>query len=186
MASIIAKRYGKALFDLAREKTGLDRMQADADQIESVWKSQPQLKDMLLLPTMPKEEEKRVLAAIMGCEVSEDMLGLLYLLIDKGRILYLPEILQEYQRLRLEEARITKAYVTSATPLTKEEEIRVQEALEKAMHCRIVLQTETDPNLIGGIVVRVGDQIFDNSLRTKLQNMKKDLLLKKISREVAR
>ena len=49
MASIIAKRYGKALFDLAREKTGLDRMQADADQIESVWKSQPQLKDMLLL-----------------------------------------------------------------------------------------------------------------------------------------
>ena len=186
MASIIAKRYGKALFDLAQDKTGLDRMQAGAERIETLWKTQPQLKDMLLLPTMSKDEKKRVLAAIIDDDVSEDMLGLLYLLIDKGRILYLPEILQEYQRLRMEEARIAKAYVKSAVSLTKEEEERVQKSLEKALKREVVLQTEVDADLIGGLVVRVGDQIFDNSLRTKLQNMKKDLLQKKISREVAR
>lgn len=186
MASIIAKRYGRALFDLAQAENGLEAMQADVKWVEQTFESQPQLKDMLLLPTMPKEEKKRVVAAISSGSVSEHMLGLLYLLIDKGRILYLPEILQEYQRLHLEAVRISEAYVKSAAPLTKEEEARIQKALEKALNRQVVLHTETDSQLIGGLVVRVGDQIFDNSLRTKLQNMKKDLLQKKISQEVAR
>ena len=186
MASIIAKRYGKALFDLAQAENGLSAMQADVKWVEQTFESQPQLRDMLLLPTMPKEEKKRTMAAITKGSVSEHMLGLLYLLIDKGRILYLPEILQEYERLHLEAVRVAEAYVKSAVPLNQEEEQRIQKALEKALNRQVVLRIETDPQLIGGLVVRVGDQIFDNSLRTKLQNMKKDLLQKKISQEVAR
>lgn len=186
MASIIAKRYAKALFDLAQAENGLPAMLADVRWVEQTFESQTQLSDMLLLPTMPKEEKKRVMAAISEGSLSEHMLGLLYLLIDKGRILYLPEILQEYQRLHLEAVRVAQAHVKSAAALTKEEEERIQAALEKALNCQVTLQIEVDPKLIGGLVVRVGDQIFDNSLRTKLQNMKKDLLQKKISQEVAR
>lgn len=186
MASIIAKRYGKALFDLAQDTDSLEQMKAGADWLSSVWQSQPQLKEMLQLPTISKEEKKRVIAQIAGDDVSGHMLGLLYLLIDKGRILYLPEILQEYQRLRMEADRIVQAYVTSATALNEEEKARIQKSLETAMKREVILHTGVDADLIGGLVVRVGDQIFDNSLRTKLQNLKKDLLEKKISQEVAR
>lgn len=186
MASIIAKRYGKALFDLAQDQNALETMQADVDWVKQAFETQPQLEDLLLLPNMPKEEKKQVLAKITEGSISEHMLGLLYLLIDKGRISYLPEILQEYQRLHQEAARITKAELKSAVSLTEEEKAQVQAALEKALNRRVVLQTEVDSELIGGLVVRVGDQIFDNSLRTKLQNMKRDLLQKKISQEVAR
>lgn len=186
MASIIAKRYAKALFDLAQNRKNLETMQADVSWVKQTFESQPQLEHMLLLPNMPKEEKKQVLKAIAEDSISEAMLGLLYLLVDKGRILYLPEILKEYQRLYQEEARVAEVSVKSAAALTQEDEQQIQTALEKALKRQVILRTEVSPELIGGLVVRVGDQVFDNSLRTKLQNMKKDLLQKKISQEVAR
>jgi F-type H+-transporting ATPase subunit delta len=186
LASIIAKRYAKALFDLAQDQKNLEAMQADVSWVKQTFESQPQLENMLLLPNMPKEEKKQVLKAIADGSVSEPMLGLLYLLVDKGRILYLPEILKEYQRLYQEETRVAEVSVKSAAALTQEDESQIRTALEKALKRQVILHAEVSPELIGGLVVRVGDQVFDNSLRTKLQNMKKDLLQKKISQEVAR
>jgi F-type H+-transporting ATPase subunit delta len=135
---------------------------------------------------MPKEEKKRVLALVFGDDISKQMLSLISLLIDKGRISYLAEIIDEYQRLCMENEGIAQAYITSAKALSEQEESNIKKSLEKALSRQIIMHTEVDTKLIGGLVVRVGDQIFDNSLSTKLQNLKKGLLQKKISQEVVR
>lgn len=186
MASIIAKRYGRALFDLAEEKGQRTQVGEQLAALKALWANQPELKEMLQLPAMPKADKKRVMASLLEGEGAEPVTGLVSLLIDKGRILYLPEIADEYEELRLAAERIVRAKVSSVRELTPEQTARIQASLEKALKQHVVLSQETDPGLIGGLVVRVGDQIFDNSLRTRLQNMKKDLLQNKSSQEVAR
>ena len=176
MAEIIAKRYGQALFDLAKEKERLAETAAEADLIRGLWNDNRELQEVMARPAVSAEAKKKVWKELLSEQASSDMLGLLFLLTDKGRLEYLPQILEVYDQLRKEEDREATAYVRTALPLTQEREERLRETLGRILGKKVTTEVTVDEDLMGGLVVRVGDKLFDSSLKTRLETLSKNLM----------
>ena len=160
MAEIIAKRYGQALFDLAKEKERLAETAAEADLIRGLWNDNRDLQEVMARPEVSAEAKKKVWKELLSEQASSDMLGLLFLLTDKGRLEYLPQILEVYDQLSKEEDR----------------EERLRETLGRILGKKVTTEVTVDEDLMGGLVVRVGDKLFDSSLKTRLETLSKNLM----------
>ncbi len=97
-------------------------------------------------------------------------------MIEKNRLSIIPDVGSFYQRLLDELSNISRAEVTSATPLSAEAVESIKASLEKTTGRSIVVETEVDPELIGGVVARVGDLVLDGSVRTQLTSIKETLI----------
>jgi F-type H+-transporting ATPase subunit delta len=103
------------------------------------------------------------------------MSSFLILLFDKGRIGFLSSINRFYQKLADELQGIARANLVSATELSSETVDKIRTALSKKTRQNIILEVEQDPNLIGGIITRIGDLVLDGSIKTQLLNMRESL-----------
>ena len=182
MAELVAKRYGKALFDFASSHGAMDEIQADAAYLRDVFQQNPEVTRFLELPEITAEAKVESIESIFGpreqrdASLSAGMRGLLAVLIRKGRISALMPVLEEYSRLVMEFNREAQAHVRTAAALSEDEERRIQEALCQALHKKVSLSVEVDAALIGGLVIRVGDTVFDNSIRTRLDRLTRELM----------
>jgi F-type H+-transporting ATPase subunit delta len=102
--------------------------------------------------------------------------SLLNLMLEKNRLAIIPEVRNFYQKLLDDMANISRATVTSATPLSDEAVASIKASLEKTTGRSIFVETEVDPELIGGVVARVGDLVLDGSVRSQLTNIKETLI----------
>jgi len=96
-------------------------------------------------------------------------------LLRRGRIEELPRLAAEFRRLDDQRQGITRATATSATSLTPDEVTELTERLEKTAGGRVALDTEVDPSLLGGLVVRIGDRLIDGSVRGRLERLRNQL-----------
>ena len=182
MAELVAKRYGKALFDLAASREAMDVIQKDAAFLRDILVQNPEYARFLELPEVAAEVKIKSIETVFGAgdrreaSLSGAMRGLLAVLIRKGRIGYLTAILDEYERLTMEFRREARAQVRTAAALSEAEERRIQEALCQSLHRQVSLSVEVDDALIGGLIIRVGDTVFDNSIRTRLDKLTRGLL----------
>ena len=182
MAELVAKRYGKALFEYASSHGVIDEIQADAAYLRDVFQQNPGFARYLELPEITAEAKVESIETIFGpkdqreASLSVGMRGLLAILIRKGRISALMPVLEEYGRLVMEFRREVQAHVRTAAALSEDEEQRIQEALCQSLHKKVSLSVEVDGALIGGLVIRVGDTVFDNSIRTRLDRLTRELM----------
>jgi F-type H+-transporting ATPase subunit delta len=95
-------------------------------------------------------------------------LNFLFLLADRGREVYLEEIFAEYKRLSNEEKGIAEAVVTSATPLDEEDKQQLIEIFQQLIGKKLLVKNVVDSDILGGVIVQIGDRLYDGSLRTKL------------------
>ena len=175
MADVIAERYSQALFDLAKEKNILQETLQDVLFVRSLMEDHPELYRFLQLPDVSVERKKTAMAHIVEESVNRPMAGLLQLLIQKARISYLNEILDSYESLLRNERGQVQAWITSAVALTDEELQRMIQTLERSLHKEILAEQIVDPSVIGGVIVRVGDKVYDNSIRSSLDRLSKHL-----------
>ena len=159
MDSIITKRYARAYYELAQEKSAQEAFSKDSALLQEVFAQNAELCQLLSAPGVSAEQKGLSVKRIFGQTCSEDTIGLLQLLIRKGRIGYLEEILKEYDRMAKEARGEVVAEVRCAVALRK---------LGKKVSLDIVV----DASLIGGMVVRIGDQVYDNSIRTRMEKMR--------------
>ena len=103
---------------------------------------------------------------------STNQTELVALLLRKGRIAYLTDILKEYDRLSALQRGEATAWVRSASELSEQQRMKLQKVLEKKTNRKITLQVQVEPELLGGMVVRLGDQLYDNSVRSRLEKMR--------------
>jgi F-type H+-transporting ATPase subunit delta len=127
-------------------------------------------------PSIALETRMRVAQATFGRLVGPKVLNLIGLMLRRGRIEELPRLAAEFRRLDDERQGITRATAISASSLTPDEVRALTERLEQSAGGRVALDTEVDPSLLGGLVVRLGDRLIDGSVRSRLERLRNQLV----------
>lgn len=174
----IARRYARALIQLASEQGAVERFHAELQTFSGVIESAPELGELIGAPGRGVEEKRTLVKSlIVPLGVSKTIADFLLLLLDKKRMGALSQIIAEYRMLADQAAGILRSSVTSALPLSEPQVEGIRRALEMATGKQIVLTVSEDPGLIGGVVTRIGDKVFDGSIRTQLAKIQ-DILQK--------
>ncbi len=173
--TIVARRYAQALYEQARETRQVEQIDADVELIRQALADSRELVRLFESPVIPREKKQAVVDQLFGPRVQPLTLRFLTLLIEKEREGLFPAIVRAYRRLRDEQQGIVEARARVAHPLTEDEEKKLREALEALTGRRIRLQTEQDPSLLGGVVIRVGDTVYDGSVRHQLSTLREKL-----------
>lgn len=172
--TIAARRYAEAAFQLADRDGALDAW-AEGLALAARFATDERAARVVDNPAIPHAERQAVVARLLEGRVAPGVLNLARLLAQRGRFETLPAIAAEYARLLNRRRGIVEAVVTSAQPLTADETAALRVRVEAMTGSGVELRTEVDPSLIGGLTVRVGDQLLDASLRGRLERLRHQL-----------
>jgi F-type H+-transporting ATPase subunit delta len=176
--SIVAMQYAEAVLELALlEKAGLaDQVLKELAEINRVMSATPDLTLVLNHPSVGHEEKRKLLVGLFGGKVDDLTLRLLELLLQKRRIAILPQIETEYRALLNARENIASASLICAEKLSESAVADIKARLTEHLGKKLELDVKVDPSLIGGVVLRLGDQVIDGSIRGKLRNIERALL----------
>jgi F-type H+-transporting ATPase subunit delta len=172
----VSRRYAKALILIGQEDGQAEQYNQELEAIVGLFDTQEGFEATLTNPLYNKIDRKKVLEAVLAAtDLSVIMKSFLTLLFDKGRIGFLREIASYYKDLADELKGVVKASIVSATKLSPAAVKKIKGALSKKTGKNIVLNVEQDPDLIGGVVTKIGDLVLDGSVKTQLINMRETL-----------
>ena len=170
MASAAAKRYAQAVLGLAKERGTLDAWQRDLKLLNDAM-ADPTVAAFLASPNVSEANKVQLVDYILA-QAQPEARNLAHLLIERQRIGVVPDLYRIYIEAVLAERGIAVAEVTTAEPLTIEEQQAVRAQLARIVGKEVELQMRTDPSIIGGIVARVGDQLIDGSVVNQLRRLR--------------
>jgi len=171
-SSAAARRYARALFQLAKEDQQTGEIRDQLDTLQSLFEENAEFKEALLTPLYPVRERREVLRRVSEAEgLSGVMTNFYAYLIDQRRLVDFPGIRAEYARLVDEDSGLVTADVVSASALDDARQARLRHALSERTGFDVRLDIEVDPSLIGGAIAKVGDLVFDGSIRTQLDQL---------------
>lgn len=177
MAKLVKAAYGDALFELAVEENKADVLLEEAQAILKVFSENGELVKFLNHPKIETTKKQEVIENIFKQFVSGDMIGFLTLVVSKGRYNDIPDILSYFIDKVKEYKHIGVAYVTSASELSDRQKEEVEAKLLKTTGYKSFdMNYQVDKELIGGMVIRIGDRVVDSSIKTKLSELTKELL----------
>jgi F-type H+-transporting ATPase subunit delta len=171
----LIRGYAQALFAIAEAEGSLDVVEDELYRFAKAVEAQPHLREALTDPQLPVERKKAVLEEILGGKASPHTVSLLGFLVEQGRAKDLSRIIGALADLAAERRRKALAEVRSAIPLDAQHRTRLAEALSQATGRDVELKVLVDPSVIGGVVARVGDYIFDGTVRRKLELAREQL-----------
>ena len=174
LARTTARRYAEAAFEIAERDDSMESWTAALEVAEERLTGEKAMR-LLSNPSLPAATRMEVLERILGDEVSGAPRNLLALMVRRGRFEQLPAVIREFGRLYRHREGIEEATVTSATELDAAELEALRARLETLTGARIELEQALDPTILGGVVVRVGDQLIDGSVRGRLERLRTDL-----------
>lgn len=181
----IARRYARAFIELAADAGVVDRLADELDQVLSLVRSHGDLAfSALCNPVFTLSERQRVLADLLSKQTLHPLtVNLLKVLLDKGRFSSLPEVREVYVAQADARAGRARVLVETAEPLGPALEAEVKAALGKTTGKQVLLETRVRPELIGGIVARVGGTVYDASVKRRLDDIRQRLLASRIPAE---
>ena len=172
----VARRYAKAWLSAAKDKNALDSVAGDTNALLAMIKASPDFAAFLASPLISKADQVKTVGVIaQQARFSPLTVSLLGLLASTRRLAALPHILDATKAMIDAEAGTTKAQVTSATPLDDKKVTDIRNALSKKLGQDVAIDTKVDPSIIGGLVIRVGSTMIDDSVKTKLDRMARRL-----------
>jgi F-type H+-transporting ATPase subunit delta len=171
----IARRYAGAIFDIGLKQNTLDRTLEDVQEIAKLF-SIRKLAYLLREPNIPAERKETAIRQGLASMVLPTSLNLALLVVQRGLVDLMPNIARELNQLVLDHKNEATAEVTTATRLDESTQSQVQQALERMTGKKILLETRVQPNILGGVVARVGDQVIDGSVERRLKLLQQQLL----------
>lgn len=175
MAKLVVKRYAAALFDLAASEGAMAKYEEEVKVIVKAIHDEPDFMAVLQDHKVTREDKISIVENVFTDKVSTPIVGLLVLLVNKGRQAEILNILEAFLKRVKEETGIIKAVVTSAIPLQESQLKALQEKLEASTKSKIELETIVDSSILAGLIVRVGDKVVDASYKGEMQTLKKQL-----------
>ena len=172
--TISARRHAQAVFQIALEKKELESWQSDLNMIAEVV-GNPQLVAILENPKLQFNQKEKILQNILT-GINPVAMNLVYFLVVKNRLRIVDDLVVEYKRLINAHYGREMAEVITAIPLGDEEKERLQKKLATITQKEVVITTQVDPDIMGGLVAKVGDQVIDGSVRTRLKELRKSLV----------
>ena len=170
---VYARRYARAVFEIALERKELDRWQADLKEVAALGE-EAAFMALVENPKIGFDKKEKVLSELLG-DINPLARNLVYLLVSRGRFSMVGDIAEEYQRLLDGYRGIEHAEVVTAVPLDDKERKRLEEHLGVVVGKKIVLESSVDPSLVGGMIARVGGKLLDGSTHSQLLALKKEL-----------
>lgn len=168
-----ARRYARAAFDLARERGELDAWERDLRSLADVLASD-EAQAFIASRQVPREAKESFLQRAAG-DVTPLVRNLVRLLNAKGRLALLPQIAEAFQELVDEDRGVAHAQVLTAVPLSDDERQAMAHRLSELTGKQITIHAHEAPEILGGLVARIGDQLIDGSTRSKLEALKRQL-----------
>lgn len=175
----IARQYAEAIYGLGQDQRCLASLEQEVEQFLQLFCQEEDLRVFLESPLISAGAKKTVLAKGLEGQVSEILLHFLYLLADKQRFLILPEIAAAFRALLDEKEGRARAQVTTAREVDRELMQLISQAIAGKIGRQIVIKHQVNPELIGGIVLRIGDIQVDGSIKNRLGKYRKVLMEKK-------
>ena len=172
----VARRYALALYEEARARNVAEEVDAGVRTLGEALDGSRELRAALTSPVVSRPKKEAVVARLFGDRLPELLVQFLYLLLRKEREELAPEIVAAYERLRDEREGVVEATVKTARPLSADEAEALRASLGARSGKTVRLRLDVDPGLIGGLVVRLGDRVFDGSLRHQLGLLREQLV----------
>ena len=177
-ANAIARRYAKALVQLAAEEGAVEKFHGELARIEAVFSTNPELGSLLSNPAYGIEAKLETLKEVSDkLALSGTICNFLLLVQERNRMSCLPAIVANYSVLADELSGVVRPVISSALPLGDAQIAEIKAALEKSTGKKVILTVEIDPSLIGGVVTKIGDKVLDGSVKTQLARIE-DILQK--------
>ncbi len=171
----VAKRYAQAAFEIAKAHQALEQWEQALQTCRTAL-GDAALAEFFENPAIPFEAKVRVLTELVPGEGEERFVrNLLTLLLERGRFRQIPDVVEAFSELVLQERGVVRVEAVTAVELAPAEIGRLRERLEHALGRAVQLKVRVDPEVIGGIIIRMGDNVVDASVRTQLQALRRQL-----------
>ena len=167
------RRYAEAAFEIALRDGTVEQWRAELERAAAALDN-AELSETLANPAIPIQERVDIVQRVFA-DLGDPGRNLVLLLLRRGRIRQLPRVAGEYRRLDDKRNNIVHAIATSASPLDDAELRAITARLEQMSGGQVELETAVDPDLIGGLVVRIGDRLIDGSVRGRLERLRNKL-----------
>ncbi|PPA69596.1 F0F1 ATP synthase subunit delta [Jeotgalibacillus proteolyticus] len=173
--STVASRYAQALFELALQNGQVDIVEADLRVVREVFEKNPEYTLLLQSPKVTKEQKKQLIQQAFN-GLSSYVINTLSILIDRRRDNEIAALADAFIELSLTSRGTAVAYVSSATKLSEADQALVSQVFAgRVGKSNLQIQNHVDSSLLGGMSVRIGNRIFDGTLRSKLQRLEREL-----------
>jgi F-type H+-transporting ATPase subunit delta len=172
-----ANRYARALLDVVVKEKLVDPQVVEAQLagVVGLFERHLTLKSVLLNPAVPAPRKRAVVEALAKTTVAPVLTKLLALLAERDRLVILPDLLAAYSERLLDHLRVVRAELTTAATLPDDRAKAVERILTSLTGRSVVLATRVDPSIIGGVVARIGNTVYDGSITGQLQRIKEKL-----------
>ena len=173
MYEFLDRRYALALYEACSEAGNVEVVFQQLKEIVNEIDSNKDFMEIIKNPQISKANKKRIFKELFEDTIEPELLNFLLLTIEKERILFLREKYNQFESIYLESRNIIVVDVKSAISLTNDEKINLKNVLEKKYRKKVVLREKIDISLIGGMILRVGDEVIDGSVKDKIVSFKK-------------
>jgi len=174
-AVAVSQRYAQALLDIGVERSNFEQLGRELDRVAELFKA-PDLLELFRSPKFDAATRKKVLGELLlRVMVSPVCRNFLFLLVDRDRIAIVPQIVEAYHGLADLRSGRVRAQVTVPRLLSEPDVARLRTVLQKATGREVVVEQVEDAALIGGMITRIGDRIYDGSIRAQLLRLRTEL-----------
>jgi F-type H+-transporting ATPase subunit delta len=171
----LIRGYAEALLSIAEAEGSLEQVEDELYRFAQIVQQQPALREALTDPGLNAERKRQMLEELLGSRANPQTVGLLGFLVEQGHARDLSRIIAALAELAAERRRRALAEVRSAVPLDEDQRKRLASALSKATGRDVEVKVLVDPSVIGGVVARVGEQVFDGTIRHRLDVARQQL-----------
>lgn len=174
--STITVRYAKAFFATAKEKKLLEIFKADIQLVLDVCTNSADFNLLLESPIVNESKKTGLISSIFKGKIHELTMNFLLLIVKNKREVHIPGISRNFLALTRKDQNIKSATLITATGITKETISKIGKIMEEQLKTKVELSSQVDPEIIGGIVLRIGDKQYDASVATQIKKIKQKLL----------
>jgi F-type H+-transporting ATPase subunit delta len=172
MSNIKVDAYARALFEIAQAEGSLDRVEDELFRIARAFESNDQLRTTLTDATIPGDRRQQIVEELLGGKASATTIQLVSVVVTSGQVRELPAIIDALVKRAAGEKQQEVAEVRSAIPLSQDQQERLAAALTRVTGKPVNLKVVIDPSVLGGLVAVVGDEVIDDTVRTRLDQLK--------------
>lgn len=177
MYEYLDRRYALALYEVAEEKGKVEEYLQDLREICDIINNNKEFYEVIKHPQINTRKKKQLFINVFKGKIDEELLSFLLILIEKDRILFLREKLNEMEKIDLERKNTVKGTIKTAVPLLENEFKQLKDIFEKKYDKNIIFDTIVDKSVLGGVYIRIANDVIDDTVISKIYEMK-DLMLK--------
>ncbi len=175
MAKLVSKTYARALFELAVEGQMVDQILAEYEFVKDSFDKFPEFLEIIKSPKLSHDEKKNIITETFGDKISETLTSFFKILIDKKRSDVIRDVYNDFVVMVDDKKGLVVAKVESVIPLAANEIEVLVTKLNKVTGKTVTIDNVINPDIMGGLVVKVGDKVVDGSVKRKLENMRHEL-----------